>query len=105
MLKGQEGNILPFVIRCCSSDALVEWGTPGGFAQSSPSQIGMRPSMCHLPIHLHTSLRHTDTKDTACQSCSCWPACSLPRCLKQTHELAGYARVISLCPVNPLWVL
>ena len=36
MLKGQEGNILLFVITCCSSDALVQWGTPGGFGQSSP---------------------------------------------------------------------
>ena len=99
MLKGQEGNILLFVITCCSSDALVQWGTPGGFGQSSPSQIGMRPSMCHLPIHLHASLRHTDTEDTAFQGCSCWPACSLPRCLEQTHELAGYAGVNSWCPV------
>ena len=38
MLKGQEGNILPCVITCCSSNALVEWGTQGGFGQSSPSQ-------------------------------------------------------------------
>ena len=58
--------------------------------------------MCHLLIHLHTSLRHTDTKDTACQSCSCLQACSLPRCLEQTHGLAEYAGVILLCPVCPL---
>ena len=65
MLKGQEGNILPFVITCCSSIALVEWGTPGGFGQSVPFQIGMRPSMCQLPSHLHISLRHTDTTPPA----------------------------------------
>ena len=64
MLEGQKGSIL-FVITCCSSVALVERGTPGGFGQFSPSQIGMRPSMCHLPRHLHISLRHTNTKDTA----------------------------------------
>ena len=86
MLKGQEGNI-PFGITCCSSIALVEQGTQRGFGQSSPSQIEVRPSMCHLPRHLHISLRHKDTKDTACQGLSCWQACSLPWCLEQTHEL------------------
>ena len=43
--------------------------------------------MSVLPSHLQTSLRHTDTKDTTCQGCSCWQACSLPRCLEQIHEL------------------
>ena len=46
--------------------------------------------MCHLPRHLHISLKHKDTKDTACQGLSCWQACSLPWCLEQTHELAEY---------------
>ena len=50
--------------------------------------------MCHLPRHLHISLRHKDTKDIACQGLSCWQTCSLPRCLEQTHELAEYAGVI-----------
>ena len=39
MLKGQEGNTLPFVITCCSSSVLVEWGTRGGFGQSPPSRV------------------------------------------------------------------
>ena len=55
-----------------------------------------------LSVPSHTSERHTDTKDTAFQGCSCWQACSLPRCLEQTHGLAGYAGVVSLCPVCPL---
>ena len=101
MLKGQEGNI-PFVITCCSSIALVKWGKPGGFGQSCPSQIGMRPSMCHLPRHLYISLRHKDTKDTVCQGRSCWHACNLPGCLEQTRELAEYAGVVLMCPVCPL---
>ena len=48
MLKGQEGST-PDVITCCSSIALVKWGKQGGFGQSCPCQIGVRPSMCHLP--------------------------------------------------------
>ena len=65
-------------------------------------QIFLVKTLCHLPSHLHISMRHTDTKDTACQGCSCWQACSLLGCLEQTHELAEYAGVISLCPVYPL---
>ena len=55
-----------------------------------------------MSVPSHTSERRTDTKDTAFQCCSCWQACSLPRCLEQTHGLAEYAEVILLCPVCPL---
>ena len=55
MLQGQEGNV-PFVITCCRRIALVDWGTPGGFGQSCPYQIGVRPSMCHLPQDISTFL-------------------------------------------------
>ena len=54
MLKGQEGNI-PSVITCCSNTALVKRGKPGGFGQSCPSQIGVRPSMCELPQDISKS--------------------------------------------------
>ena len=58
MRNGQEDNI-PFVITCCSSIALVDWGTPGGTWMASPqSEKGRTGQRHHLPRHLHISLRH-----------------------------------------------
>ena len=95
MLKGQEVNI-PFVTTCCSNITLVEQGTPGGTWMASPqSGKGRTGQSHHLPRHLQISVRHKDTKDTACQGLSCWQACNLPRCLEQALELAQYAGVMS----------